>query len=178
VAAALHRLLDSDRSADLCRLDEQGDEALYAERVTDTKMAFADFVTVERQKINQGAYRGRPYFIRFVLTPEEVTERYGERRYTAVGRALVAATVIEASEAIFTPCRYGLADVQTLDGAQIVGLHEIVSYRGRFCEQARVGDRVQVRGLVEKVETEAGAHWYRMLLGNTAEDTLLPWRRA
>jgi uncharacterized protein len=173
VQAALHRLLDAAMHSELARLDADGVQALYAERVTDTQMAFADFLTVERAKINQGQFRGRPYFLRFVPAPDEIAERYGDYQYAPVGRATVLATVTGDSLSIFTPCVYPLDDVTWLDGEALPDLREIVSYRGRFCEQALAGDRVVACGTVERVQAHDGQAWYRLLLGNAVEDTMV-----
>ena len=56
----------------------------------------------------QGRFRGRPYFIRFLREPAETDESYGDFYYTPVGQAGIRATVTDASESIFTPCRYPL----------------------------------------------------------------------
>jgi predicted nucleotidyltransferase len=51
---------------------------------------------------------------------------------------------------------------------------EIVSYRGRFCEQARAGDRIRARGTLERVQAKDGRVWHRLLLGNHPDDIMLP----
>ncbi len=172
VQRALHRLFRANTYPDLRRFDDAGEQSLYAERVADTRMAFADFVAVERRKINQGQFRGRPYFIRFVLTPAENAERYGDYLYEPDGRATVRATVTDASGSLFTPCRYLLSEVQVLSGPPAADLREVVSFRGRFCEQAAAGDLVEVSGMIEKVRARGGT-WRRLLLGNTAEDVMI-----
>jgi uncharacterized protein len=173
VQAALQCLLDTGAHPELARLDADGEQALYAERVADSQMAFADFLTVERGKINQGQFRGRPYFLRFVPAPDEIADCYGDYQYTPAGRATVLASVVDASLSIFTPCVYPLAEVTWLEGVAVPDLREIVSYRGRFCEQALAGDRVEACGQVERVEAHNGQAWHRLLLGNTVEDTMV-----
>jgi predicted nucleotidyltransferase len=158
-------------------LDPHGMEALYAERLPDTHMGFADFIRTESQKVMQGQFRHRPYFIRFLKAPAEVDERYGDVRYRPLGRAGIAATVADASEAIFTPCRYTLTAVRFLDSAPEVELAlpptEIVSYRGRFCEQARTGDTILAFGTLERVQARDGRTWCRLLLGNRPDDSMI-----
>lgn len=186
--------------------DSQGMEALYAERLPDTRMGFADFLRVERQKVIQGQFRSRPYFIRFLKAPTEVSERYGDVRYQPLGRVRIAATVADASEAIFTPCRYTLTAVRFLPssgereetqllppnrggvGGEVAppllersgerwdggdqGPIEIVSYRGRFCEQAQAGASILAFGTLERVQARDGRVWLRLLLGNHPDDTM------
>jgi predicted nucleotidyltransferase len=158
------------------RLDERGMEELYASRVADTRISFSDFVRSERDKVIQGRFHGRPYFIRFLRAPAEVRERYGDCRYTPLGRVEIEATVTDAREAIFTPCLYPLEAVRFLKGPRVEGLAEIISYRGRFCEQAQEGDAVLASGTLERVQAWDGHTWHRLLLGNHPEDYMLPQR--
>ncbi len=88
-AGALHRALDAGTYPELRRLDPSGQRMLYAEHVADTHMAFEDFIGVERDKINQGEFGGRPYFLRFVLRPQDLGERYGDRCYEPAGHAVI-----------------------------------------------------------------------------------------
>jgi len=174
---AVHRALKKLLAAEagpIRKYDRQGVETLYAERVADTRMAFDDFVKTEQDKVMQGQFRGRSYFIRFLREPAEAAESYGDFYYDPVGQAGIKAMVTDASESIFTPCRYLLAAAQSIEGADVKEVTEIVSYRGRFCEQAQAGDLIQARGTLERVQTKDGRVWHRLLLGNHPDDIMLP----
>jgi len=163
-------------------LNEEEMRELYAFRSQDTPMGFEEFAWLEGRKVIQGRFRGCEYFIRFVKDPVEVGESYGDRRYTPLGRAEIEATVADASQAIFTPCAYGVEDVRfkappqsppilggKTDGWEVGDLREITSFRGRFCEQAREGERVLARGKLEKVVVRKGEVYYRLLLGGRGD---------
>ena len=173
VHKALRNLLDTQSVRELRRLDTRGLEELYAERILDTRMDFRDFAAAEKNKVNQGRFRERRYFVRFVKNALEVNEIYGDLRYSPVGRARISASIADDGEAIFTPCRYKLTHVRSLEGPQIPDLNEIVSFRGRFCEQARTGDPVIATGTVERVQSTRGEAWHRLLLGNSREDSMV-----
>ena len=175
VHGALKQLLASG-AGPIRKFDQQGVETLYAERVADTRMSFDDFVRTEKDKVTQGQFRGRPYFVRFLREPAETDESYGDFYYTPTGRAGIQATVTAASESIFTPCRYQLAAAQSVEGTSVKDVAEIVSYRGRFCEQARAGDLIQARGTLERVQAKDGRVWHRLLLGNHPDDIMLTRR--
>jgi len=171
----LRRLLDG-QSGELRRLDARGMEALYAQRVVDTRMAFGQFVDLEERKVNQGCFRRRTYFIRFIKEAREASEMYGRFGYTPLGRTTITAVIADDQEAIFTPCRYLVSDVRSREGASVQNLNEIVSFRGRFCEQAQTGESVMAAGTLERVQNSRGDAWHRLLLGNSAEDTMVVWR--
>jgi predicted nucleotidyltransferase len=176
VHAALQRLLDDESVNGLSRFDRKGFQQLYAERIPDTRMDFVDFLELEKRKSFQGSFGGRVFFIRFVKEPHEISESYGDRAYRPMHQAGVVATVTGESDAIFTPCSYPLEEVQFLQGDPVDSLCEIVSFRGRFCEQARLGERVYAFGTVERVQTRQGSAWHRLILGNQPEDHMRGWR--
>jgi uncharacterized protein len=163
-------LLDSGFGHEVTRLDAPGMRELYAERVLDTPMPFEDFVPLEKRKVNQGLFRKRPYFIRFVKEPHEEERQYGRRQYTILGRATITASIAGAGDAIFTPCRYLLSDVRSLEHPLLSDLNEIVSFRGRFCEQACTGESIIASGVMERVQEGQQVH-HRLILGNSPEDT-------
>jgi predicted nucleotidyltransferase len=173
VHRALRDALDVRPVAGLRRLDRAGMEELYRQRAPDTPMPFGEFESLEKRKINQGNFRGRPYFIRFIKTEPEAGNTYGDPRYVPLGRASITAAIADDTEAIWTPCRYLIDKVRIHDGPAVLHLNEIVSFRGRFCEQARVGESISATGTLERVQSGGENVRHRLLLGNTPEDTMM-----
>jgi predicted nucleotidyltransferase len=173
---ALKRLLSSNEYPEIRPFDSAGFEKLYQERVADTHMDYQDFLASEKGKSFQGTFRGRTFFIRFLKEPSQVSRRYGDFHYKPLGKAGIHARVTDSSEAIFTPCRYELAEVHFDRGTPVKALSEIVSFRGRFCEQAQAGERIRAYGTLEQVQAQDGRTWYRLLLGNHPEDIMLSRR--
>lgn len=176
VHQALQRLLDSGSIPELSRFDRQGFQGLYQERVKDTRMEFNEFIALESRKSIQGLFRRRTFFVRFIKESSELDESYGDHLCQPLHPVVVVATVTGAADAIFTPCRYPLTAVQFLQGDPVESLDEIVSYRGRFCEQAHPGERVRASGTLERVRTLRGRTWHRLILGNRPEDAMTLWR--
>jgi len=115
------------------------------------------------------------YFVRFVKDWNEVDEKYGDIQYRNVGYTRIEATVIDDSEAIFTPCIYRIANVKFLEGAGCETVKEITSFRGRFCEQAKLDERVVAQGKIEQVtDTRDNSQHFRLLVGNNHEDFIVP----
>jgi predicted nucleotidyltransferase len=149
-------------------------QALFDFRSKDTIMGFEDFARVERRKAFQGMYEATDYFIRFVKDWSQVTEQYGDVCYKNAGYAKITATIADDSEALFTPCTYGIEDVTVAEGAKLEPIREIVSFRGRFCEQARNGEAVTAQGKVEHVtDKRNGQAYYRVILGNKPSDYIV-----
>lgn len=166
----LGSLLDSVDG--LRRLDINAIEDLHRQRAVDTHIPFKEFLETEKNKVCQGIFQQRPYFIRFIKEAHEWDPVYGSVQYTPLGRAKIIAKIYDDQEAIFTPCRYVLSDMRVLEGPPMF-VDEIVSFRGRFCEQAGIGQPVIAVGTLECIENSCGELKYRLLLGNSAEDIMV-----
>lgn len=145
---------------------------LFDFRSKDTIMSFEDFVRTESRKLLQGKFHEKDYYIRCVKAWNEVSETYGAVRYKSWGEAKIQATVTDDAEMIFTPCIYKIGDLQVLQGKNAEPIREIISFRGRFCEQARNGEEVIAHGTVESVETEK-EKYFRLILGNKPSDYMI-----
>jgi len=174
VYRALRKLLDARECIELGRLDNRGLEGLYADRAAGSYLNFQEFLRLERRKVNQGQFRNRIYFIRFIKQAHEAGEGYGQLQYMPLGRTEITAAIADDHEAIFTPCRYGIADALYLDGRGPANVTEIVSFRARFCEQAQTGESVRASGILELVQSNSGLTWQRLLVGNYPDDTIVP----
>jgi predicted nucleotidyltransferase len=135
-------------------------------------MPFEAFVKHEQRKTFQGVFRDREFFIRYLPSWREVNEAYGSIQYHPVGYVKVKAKVSDASESIYTPCRYLLKQVEVLNGDKAQDIVETVSLRGRFCEQAETGEPVVIQGKLEKVVAPDKTH-HRVLLGGNPSDYMI-----
>jgi len=101
----------------------------------------------------------------------ETSEKYGVVCYKNSVYARITATLADDSEALFTPCTYRLENVKVLDGPVLEHIAEVVSFRGRFCKQARTGEAIVAQGKVEHVtDTKGNLEYYRLILGNKPQD--------
>jgi predicted nucleotidyltransferase len=147
---------------------------LFAFRSKDTQMSFEDFVLVESRKAFQGKFMGTDYFVRFVKDWREIDEQYGDVCFKNSGYAKVTAKIADSTESLFTPCVYKLEEVNVVEGPKLQPIAEIVSFRGRFCEQAANGEAVEAQGKVELVTNKkTGSEHYRLILGNKPSDYMV-----
>jgi len=147
---------------------------LYDFRFRDTQMQFEDFERVESRKAFQGMFRGVEYFVRFVKDWAEVPQVYGEVTYQNSGYCKILTNAIDTTEALFTPCTYGVGAVVMLQGPRLSPIETITSFRGRFCLQAAVGEHIEAQGKVELVtDKKSGRQHYRLILGNKPQDYMV-----
>jgi hypothetical protein len=147
---------------------------LFDFRSKDTQMTFEDFVMVESRKAFQGKFMGTDYFVRFVKDWREIGEHYGDVCYKNSGYAKITAKIADDSDSLFTPCTYRLREAQVVEGPKLQTIEEIVSFRGRFCEQAKNGESIEAQGKVELVtDNTTGSVHYRLILGNKPSDYMV-----
>jgi predicted nucleotidyltransferase len=174
-ARQVHRALEDLMAVPAGAIGRPDDDELailHRAHRSETPLSFADFARAQRRKANEGWFRGRSVFVRFVKELEEYGERYGDRHYRPLGPITGQGVISEDRDAMFTPCRYELQEPSILAGARMANLDAIVSYRGRFSDQARVGERVEVRGTLEEVAARDGPCHYEVVVGGSAGDYL------
>jgi predicted nucleotidyltransferase len=168
--AALQSLLNNEDSH-FKPYSREDLRALFAFRSKDTLMSFEDFAAVESRKAFQGKFNGTDYFIRFVKDWSQISEQYGDVCYKNCGYAKITATVADDAEALFTPCTYKIENVKVVEGLKLQPILEIVSFRGRFCAQAKKGEAIVAQGKVERVADKGKEReYYRIILGNKPSD--------
>jgi uncharacterized protein len=149
-------------------------QKLFEFRSKDTQMSFEDFILVESRKAFQGMFMGTDYFIRFVKEWNETNEQYGDVFYKNSGYAKITAKIADGSDSLFTPCTYKLKDVAVVEGPKLTPITEIVSFRGRFCEQATNTEAIEAQGKVELVKDKKNSsEHYRLIIGNKPSDYMV-----
>ena len=169
VYETLRSLLSS--GGDFKRYDMNGLGRLFRSRSMESAVKFDAFCIQEQRKVLQGKYRDRDYFIRCIRDWDEVVERYGDCRCRGVGRVKVSAVVSDDEESILTPCVYSIDDVRILEGSGAAP-DRIISFRGRFCEQARKGEKLIASGTLEEV-TSKSDRYHQLVAGESPSDFIL-----
>lgn len=117
-----------------------------------------------------GYFGGRYFSLHPTRRDEEIAEEYGDHFYRDRGVVRIAATVVDASEAMFLPAIYRLGEVTILAReADVPGgdlaIEELVSYEGLYCEAADAGDAIEAYGKLEQIDE---GQRYRLVVGTTA----------
>lgn len=161
------------RNTNLKAYDAIGLKNLYDFRSKDTRMSFSDFLKVESRKAFQGTFLETDFFIRFIKDWPEIHEKYGDFRFKNYGEAKIAATITDDSESLFTPCTYRVEKVEMIKGVKKSKIKEIVSFRGRFCKQAKKDEKIIAQGKIEQVISNKNKCYYRLILGSKTTDYMV-----
>lgn len=151
----------------------------YNWRVGGSGISFEDFLKIEKRKQHQGKFGKIDFFIRYIKSPEDWNGNFYDYKYKNYGRIKLKADIIDSKDAIFTPCTYKINPHKVLDSTvkskkiKMKEINEINSFRGRFCEQVKEGEKVFVEGKLEKVTFKNTMEYYRILLTDQTKDKLL-----
>ena len=173
IVQSIMRMMLKNKNSPFKAYNLEGLRELYDFRSKDTRVSFEDFVRTDSRKISHGKFKEKHFFIRFVKNLNEIREQYGSIIYKPEGKVKIRATITDDSEALFTPCRYKLSNVKIINRSKVEPLEEIVSFRGRFCEQAKTGENVIAEGKLERIQQEGKNDHFRLLLGSNPADHMI-----
>jgi len=116
---------------------------------------------------NRGLYEDRQFSVHSIRLDEEVKEKYGDRVFVPQGIVRVKAVVSDVTDAVFLPSTYGVEDVVVEEAPDAVEIREVTTYEGLYADLARVGEKITVRGKLEKVlDKGTGEEYHRILVGS------------
>jgi predicted nucleotidyltransferase len=142
-------------------------EKVARSRWGDTGIDPRKFLDTEIKKVLHGFFFQTEYFVRLIGEPRD-TESSSKPVHKTTCRGIIS----EDKDSIFTPCRYGLRELTVIDPKGSLDLSELLSYRGKFTEQAKKDDFVEFRGTLEEYILNDEKR-YRVVLG-TSGDYLVP----
>ncbi|HIE22627.1 MAG TPA: hypothetical protein EYP68_00155 [Candidatus Korarchaeota archaeon] len=154
----------SKNSEKIRTLNKMEIKALYRAKLLDTFIDLELFTKMMKERVMEGIFEDTLFSIRFLKDPGEIKEEYGEIRFKDLGEVEIEGKVVDASEAIFTPCRYVLSGLRILHGSSSKEIREVSSFRSRFCDLAKEGDTIRARGKLELVKTK-DEEYLRVLVG-------------
>ncbi len=167
-------------SPNKCRMYSKKDyETHYNWRVGGSGIPYETFFKTESRKLHQGKYEDRDFFIRYIKSPEDWKGNYYDYNFKNLGRISIKAEITDSTNSIFTPCSYKIKAIKILksiisrEKLPLKRIHEINSYRGRFCEQAVTNEIVTVIGKLEQVQYKEEQEYYRILLSDQRCDKMI-----
>lgn len=145
--------------------DGESVRSVAVNRWGDTGLDIEELSSLESGKVLHGLVDGRDYFIRLVREPDASEE--GEVSKPQ-GTVVLRGTVVGADDSIYTPCSYEVEGCSFKGGGPDVDVDRLVSFRGKFTEQAVEGDVVEARGTLEEV-VSGGLTYHRVMLGRRGD---------
>ena len=77
------------------------------------------------------------------------------------------AVVYDNIDSLFLPATYLIKDVEFLSGKHFEDVTEIVTYESLYCSLAENGEKIEVKGKLEKIfEKRKKRHHYRVVVGS------------
>ena len=145
--------------------DGESVRGVAVNRWGDTGLDIEELSALESGKVLHGLVDGRDYFIRLVR--ESDTSEEGEVS-RPLGTVVLRGTVVGTDDSIYTPCSYEVEGCSSEGVGPDVDVDRLVSFRGKFTEQAVKGDVVEARGTLEEV-VSGGLTYYRVMLGRRGD---------
>jgi len=168
-----YRALRSMRSEGLAKAISEAEAFSLMKHRSDSALGVEEWIEHETRKLLDGSFLGTSYSIKLVPLYARASTLYRGTRHLPMGMATLTGRVEDDSEAIYTPCNYAVSDVKVLKGAPHASqVREVTSYRSRFCEQARRGERIRATGRVEKVLRSGKGETWRVVVGGFQGDVL------
>ncbi|HER54547.1 MAG TPA: hypothetical protein ENO13_01455 [Candidatus Bathyarchaeota archaeon] len=119
------------------------------------------------RKWNLGFFENTYVSIHPVKTENEIKEKYGTKTYEPIGQVTLTAVVCDSVDSLFLPAVYKIKDVTLLENKQLVDVSEVVTYEGLYSSLAENGEKIQVKGKLEKVtQKQNNQQHYRVVVGS------------
>ncbi|MDH5745662.1 MAG: nucleotidyltransferase domain-containing protein [Candidatus Bathyarchaeota archaeon] len=128
----------------------------------------------------KGRYLDKIFMYNAVRKPEEIGSRYGTYKYSPVTHVKFHCTVKDDSEAMFRPAIYKIENYELDNASSTLSKDEIprlvVSMIGCYRNVAKKGDKIEVSGMLERVENiETGEVFNQVVVGTAANEDEYIW---
>lgn len=138
-------------------------QQIYNKRIPE--LSFDEFILHEKRKGNRGMVNGTYFDLLFVRDESQINKptQYGKK----IGNRMIEAIVTNADFSFDSPSIYEI-DHKEID--------KVISFTHTYAGQARVGELIEVRGVVEEVKINAGI--MRQLIVGTSREPKNEWIRS
>ncbi|MEM3770447.1 MAG: nucleotidyltransferase domain-containing protein [Candidatus Bathyarchaeia archaeon] len=128
----------------------------------------------------KGRYREKIFMYNAVRKPEEVTTTYGEYSYTQLAPVKFQCKVKDDGEAMFRPAIYKIEDYTPLSQNSKLSKEmvpeAVVSMVGCYRNVAKKGQKIEVSGMLERVEkVGSGEAFYQVVVGTAGSEEEYIW---
>ena len=135
----------------------------YKKRIKDNTLTYKEFVFYEKRKYNRGIVDNTMFDLLFTREWDEITEKYGDRRYKSLGFVKIEGKVLNDDFAFDNPAVYKIECYNDED------IKEVVSFTHTYAGQCFNGEEIIARGKLEEVIDKSGERYKRIVVGTTRE---------
>lgn len=125
-----------------------------------------NFVQLMSRKKSEGFFGGSLFVIFAAEKEEEVWFKWGDEKYTSLGQVTVKGRVKDDFSSVVRPGCYEIESIET--EKNLKEIKKVVFYSRDYCMLAKKGEKIEVSGLLEKVEpTNPGGFepYFRVVVG-------------
>ena len=135
---------------------------------------------LDAARLYKGRYSNKIFMYSAVRKPEEVNSKYGTHRYLPVNHVKFQCTIRDDSEAMFRPAIYTIENYEPIHSASMFSKDEVpklvVSMIGCYRNVAKRGSKVQVSGMLERVENvKTGETFFQVVVGTSMIEDEYIW---
>ena len=133
---------------------------------------------LDRIRKYRGRFKGKLFVYNAVRKLGEIKTRYGENRYEPIKPVKFQCEVLEDEEAVFRPAIYRIGDYLPLNNESQVEEYPkyVVSMIGAYRNVAKKGQKIEVSGMLERVENiESGKTYYQVVVGTGRMENEYIW---
>ncbi|MFZ7138278.1 MAG: hypothetical protein ACOWW1_07665 [archaeon] len=126
-----------------------------------------DALNLYNRKWNLGYFEDTYISVHPVKTENEIAEKYGTKAYEPMGQVIIEGVVSDGVASLFLPAVYKVKDVTFLGNELSVNISEVVTYEGLYSSLAENGEKIRVKGKLEKVtQKQINQQHYRVVVGS------------
>ena len=128
----------------------------------------------------KGRYKGKVFMFNAIRKPEEIRTKYGAVNYTPLAQVKFQCTVKDDGEAMFRPAIYQIENYKPTESTHELLKDEtpelVVSMIGCYRNVARTGNKINVSGMLEKVENvKTGKVFHQIVVGTGTNEEEYIW---
>jgi len=146
--------------------------------VKEGELSYIFKTKVDRIRKYRGKFKGTPFVYNAVRKIGEIKTKYGETRYEPIKPIKFRCEVIDDEEAVFRPAIYKIGEYLPLnDDSQLQKIpKQVISMIGVYRNIAKKGQKVEVSGMLERVENlETGQSFYQVVIGTGKMENEYIW---
>ncbi len=149
------------------RLEGEARKAWCARKARRYPLTRDEASKIYERKWNLGIFEGTLFSVHSTKLEREVAEEYGEKTYYPLGHATIRAVVHDNTDYLFLPSVYRIGEVKIVEGPNVTGIVEMVSYESLYDSLAEVGESIEVKGKLERVvDNKTSREHHRILVGS------------